>query len=97
MFLMFMFDCYCSWIQMQFYSSLVLSDYIFIIKFNLDICHIHPEYTIITSKPFRGENYTELVLLFPSAQSINRIEKQPGETMDVLDFEGTFKSQSLER
>lgn len=50
-----------------------------------------------TSKPSLGENYTYVVLLFLSAQSINRLEKQPGETMDVLDFEGTSKSQSLER
>lgn len=28
---------------------------------------------------------------------INRLEKQQGEIIDVLDFEETFKSQSLER
>ena len=30
-------------------------------------------------------------------ESINRLEKQQGEIIDVLDFEETFKSQSLER
>lgn len=30
-------------------------------------------------------------------EAINRLEKQQGEIIDALDFEGTFKSQSLER